>query len=145
MAQNDCIFCKIANNQIPSATVYEDDEVIAFLDIAPLTRGHTLVIPKKHYSNIHEIPYNELESLIRRVKLLSDSIKTSLNADGINIFQNNGVAAGQIVFHIHFHVVPRYKGDHLEMANWKRVNYDSDEEKKMIVEKIKKKLNELII
>ncbi|MCX8166603.1 MAG: HIT family protein [Candidatus Micrarchaeota archaeon] len=141
----DCVFCKIANGLIKSSIVFEDSDTVAFLDISPLTKGHTLVVPKKHYENIHEIPYNELESLIRKVKLLSDSIKASLKADGINIFQNNGRAAGQVVFHIHFHVVPRYNGDHLDMANWKRISYSDENEKNSIASKIRNKVNEIII
>lgn len=136
----NCVFCKIIDKEIPAKIIDEDENTISFLDIAPLNKGHTLVIPKKHYSDIHEIPYEELTVLIKKVKKIADSMKIALGCDGVNVFQNNGSAAGQLVFHIHFHVVPRYKGDHLDMANWRRVKYDSTQEQEEIVKKIKKML-----
>lgn len=136
----DCIFCKIVGKQIPCKLVDESESTLAFLDIAPLNKGHTLVIPKKHYADLHEIPYEDLAGLVRKVKQLAGAMKQSLGCDGVNVFQNNGSAAGQLVFHIHFHVVPRFKGDHLDMSNWRRVKYDSEQEKLDTIKKIRKAL-----
>ncbi len=109
----DCIFCKIVSGEIPSKKVYEDNDIIAFLDINPANQGHTLVIPKKHFESIHDIDDDTLKKLVSVVKLIADRIKNNLNADGINIIQNNGQYAGQLVNHIHFHIIPRFKGDNV--------------------------------
>lgn len=111
---DDCIFCKIITGEIPSVKVYEDDEVLAFLDAAPFSRGHSLVIPKKHFENIYEIDEESLKKVIVSSKNISVKIKNALSADGIRISQSNGVVAGQAVFHIHFHIIPRYQDDGLQ-------------------------------
>ena len=102
-----CIFCKIAQKEAPTNTVYEDEKVVAFMSIQPINVGHTLVIPKKHYENIYEIP--EVTYLYRIVKKLSHAVKKAVNAEGIRIVQNNGEAAGQVIFHLHVHIIPLNK------------------------------------
>lgn len=109
--KNDCIFCAIAAGEIPSFKVYEDGDTIAYLDINPCSKGHTLVIPKAHYPDLAAIPDDALASLIQRVKAVAAKVVPALGADGFNILQNNGSAAGQSVFHVHFHIVPRYAGE----------------------------------
>jgi len=104
-----CIFCKIIKQEIPSYKIYEDQHTYAFLDINPVNKGHTLVIPKKHYKNIYDIPEDQLKHLISTVKKLTPIIKQVTKADGISITQNNESAAGQVVFHIHFHIIPKFK------------------------------------
>ncbi len=106
-----CVFCKIISGQIPSYKVYEDDHVFAFLDIAPVTKGHTLVIPKKHYSNIFELDEKEAGILYERVVMLSKKIKTGLNVENLNVLNNNGPLAYQSVDHYHIHLIPRYDND----------------------------------
>lgn len=110
---NDCLFCKIVSGEIPCYKVYEDKHCLAFLDIRPLNPGHTLVIPKQHSKNILEIDEKTLQEIIIIVKRLSNKIKTVLQCDGINIMINNEPAAGQIVFHTHIHIIPRFKDDGL--------------------------------
>ncbi len=108
-----CIFCKIVRRQAPSSVLYEDDAVLVFLDIRPLNLGHTLVIPKAHYVDIFDIPEKELSQMYKVAKLVSFAIKKATDADGISIIQQNGKAAGQDIFHIHVHVVPRFEGQKL--------------------------------
>ncbi|MCX6802223.1 MAG: HIT family protein [Candidatus Diapherotrites archaeon] len=107
----DCIFCRIAEGKIPSAKIYEGKKVLAFLDIAPVNKGHALVIPKKHYSNISDIPETELKAVAAAAKKVAAALQKSLKPEGINILQSNGRAAGQVVMHFHLHVIPRYEGD----------------------------------
>ncbi|MBN1357491.1 HIT family protein [Candidatus Bathyarchaeota archaeon] len=110
MNKNSCIFCKIANKQAPASRVYEDEKVVAFLDIRPLNEGHTLIIPKTHYENIFDIP-QELNAYLHGItKQVAIAVKKSTNADGISIIQQNGKAANQDVPHLHVHVIPRYNG-----------------------------------
>ncbi len=111
----NCIFCKIINKEIPSKIIYEDDLVIAILDLSQATYGHTLVMPKKHYANIYEIDNDTLAHLIKVVKELAIKLKNKLHADGINILNNNDEAAGQTVMHYHIHILPRYKNDDLNI------------------------------
>lgn len=106
--KNDCVFCAIAAGEIPSFKVYEDDYVLAYLDINPFSKGHTLVIPKEHTTGLTDTSDEVLAVLIARVKKVANIIKSALGCDGFNILQNNGEAAGQTVMHIHFHIIPRY-------------------------------------
>ncbi|MDL4842761.1 HIT family protein [Aquibacillus rhizosphaerae] len=111
-SSNDCLFCKIATGEIPSAKVYEDEDVYAFLDIGQVTKGHTLIIPKTHAKNIYETPSDIAEKLFNRVPKIASAIKETYKPIGLNILNNNEEAAGQSVFHIHIHLIPRYgKGD----------------------------------
>lgn len=112
----NCIFCAIVAGEIPSFKVYEDDLVLAYLDINPFTKGHTLVIPKTHSANLLETDDETLAAVILRVKKIAAHLKEKLGADGFNILQNNGEAAGQTVHHLHFHIVPRYGEATTEIA-----------------------------
>lgn len=111
MDSTDCIFCKIVKNEIPSKKAFENQFNLAFLDIHPISRGHTIVIPKNHYKNIEEIPYDELTRLYKVVKDLSILIHKKFGIDGYNILQNNFEAAGQVINHFHVHIIPRTKRD----------------------------------
>jgi len=113
MFKDSCIFCKIVLKQAPASIIYEDSLVIAFLDIRPLNRGHILVIPKAHYDDIFDIPMDLLGQVHAISQRISPAIKKVTNADGISIIQQNGKAAGQDIFHLHVHVVPRYEGQRL--------------------------------
>ena len=106
--KNDCVFCAIAEAEIPSFKVYEDELVLAYLDINPFTKGHTLVIPKAHSKGLLDTPDETLAAVLARVKKVAAHLKEALPCDGFNILQNNGAAAGQTVMHLHFHIVPRY-------------------------------------
>ena len=108
---NDCLFCKIVKKEIPSKIVYEEDKIIAFLDIFPIAEGHTIVIPKNHYSNIEDIPEAELCELVKGVKKIATIIHKKLNIGGYNILQNNFKPAGQEINHIHIHIIPRSEKD----------------------------------
>lgn len=111
--ENSCIFCKIVRKQAPASLVYEDENVLAFLDIRPLSKGHTLVIPKQHYVTIFEVPEELVAQLHRIVKRVALAVKEATKADGISIIQQNGKAAGQEIFHLHVHVIPRFEGQKL--------------------------------
>ncbi len=133
---SDCIFCKIIAGDIPSYKVYEDNNVLAFLDIAPINYGHTLVIPKKHYANLEEIPEDLLCKVTKAVKKVGKAIKEGLGVNGYNVGENNNPVAGQIVPHIHFHIIPRKENDGLTM--WPQKKY-ADDEAEEVLEKIKNK------
>jgi len=107
----DCIFCKIAAKEAEAEILFENDEVLSFLDINPVNYGHALVIPKKHFDNFLEVPQAKLDGIIKAVQIVSAAVKSSLNPDGINLVVNNGKAAGQSVFHFHFHIIPRFHDD----------------------------------
>ena len=113
----DCVFCQIARGKRPASLIYEDERVMAFLDARPVTEGHTLVIPKKHYENILEIPDSELAEVYRIVKKVAFAVSKSEKADGIRIVQNNGRAANQVIFHFHVHVVPAHEGHEPKRSN----------------------------
>lgn len=108
-----CIFCKIVRKQAPASIIYEDEAVIAFVDIRPLNEGHALVIPKKHYIDIFDIPEDKLSQVYNVAKQVSAAVKKATNSDGISIIQQSGKAAGQDIFHFHVHVVPRFEGQKL--------------------------------
>ncbi|HEL1612015.1 TPA: HIT family protein [Streptococcus suis] len=105
---SDCIFCKIVAGEIPASKVYEDDQVLAFLDITQVTKGHTLVIPKKHYRNVLEMDAEAAGQLFTAVPAIARQLKEKLGASGLNIVNNNEEAAGQTVFHTHIHLLPRF-------------------------------------
>jgi histidine triad (HIT) family protein len=106
----DCVFCGIARGEGRASRIYEDEHVMAFLDARPVNEGHALVVPRRHYENIFEIPDEELANLFRIVKKVATAIMRSEKADGIRIIQNNGRAAHQLIFHLHVHIIPEYKG-----------------------------------
>jgi len=132
------VFCKIVKKQLPASVVYEDQAVMAFLDIRPLTMGHTLVIPKSHYVDIFDIPEEILVQVYMVTKKVSMPIKEAALADGISIVQQNGKAAGQDIFHLHVHVVPRFEGQRLpnfgELKEVERAKLDEMSER--IMEKL---------
>ncbi|MGN0252055.1 MAG: HIT family protein [Oliverpabstia sp.] len=109
---DNCIFCKIAAGEIPSATLYEDEEFRVILDLGPASKGHALILPKQHYANLYELPDELAEKVIRLAKKMVIAMTKALQCDGFNVVQNNGEAAGQTVFHFHMHLIPRYKEDH---------------------------------
>jgi histidine triad (HIT) family protein len=108
-----CVFCRIANNGSPVSSIYEDDHVMAFLDNRPAGDGHILVIPKKHFETIYNIPDEEITHLFKIVKKVAVAVKETVNPEGLTIIQRNGKAAGQHVLHLHIHIIPRYSGQKL--------------------------------
>ena len=125
-ADPDCIFCKIVAGELPAEKIDEDEHTLAFMDINPATRGHALVIPRKHAKDLHEIEPEELAHVIKAAKRLADRAQPALKADGINLINSCGAAAWQTVFHLHVHVVPRYDDDPLQLP-WVPGPGDEDE------------------
>ena len=122
-----CIFCEIVSGNIPGSVVYEDDQVIAILDLAQVTKGHTLVMPKKHYDNIYDCDPELLSHLIHVVQKLAVELTEKLNAGGCNILSNNNEVAGQSIGHLHFHIIPRYNSDDIDVNFQPKVKYDLSE------------------
>lgn len=137
MRDDNCIFCKIAAGEIPSATLYEDDDFRVILDIEPASKGHALILPKEHYANLYELD----DKLAAKAMVLAKKMVTKLTAilgcDGYNVVQNNGTVAGQTVFHFHMHLIPRYQGDGVKLG-WKQGTL-TDEVKEEILTKIREK------
>lgn len=131
----DCVFCKIIDGEIPSFKVYEDKKTIAFLDANPASKGHTLVVPKKHVETIHDA--GNMEYMWSALVEVSNAVEDAFNPEGLNISQNNGEVAGQEVMHMHFHVTPRYTGDEIEI-DYNREELENGEE---IAEKISEKID----
>lgn len=113
MTHSDCIFCRIAAGEAPCDLVAENEKYMAFLDHQPIGVGHTLVIPKAHYVTLTDVPEPELGDYLKLIQMVAKTLITELDVPGFNLFQNNHAVAGQVVFHVHFHVVPRYQGDGL--------------------------------
>ena len=107
----ECIFCNIVNKKADAEILFEDENIIAFLDIQPINYGHTLVVPKKHYDNFLTVPAEELIHLTKAAQFITGAVKRSVNADGFNVISNNGDSAGQTVYHFHLHIIPRYNED----------------------------------
>jgi len=126
MREDNCIFCKIANGDIPSKTLYEDDECRVILDLGPATKGHALILPKNHYANLFELPENEAEHVMVVAKRMAGRMMEKLQCDGFNLVQNNGETAGQTVFHFHMHLIPRYKWDN-QLIGWKPMQATQEE------------------
>lgn len=126
MNKDDCIFCKIANGEIPSATVYEDSICRVILDVNPANKGHALIIPKEHFDNIYSMDAETAAKIFTIATEVAKAQKAELNPDGLNILQNNGEAAGQTVFHFHMHLVPRYIKDNVTMT-WIPGKADTEE------------------
>lgn len=116
--EENCIFCKILKGDIPSTVVYEDELFKAILDVNPAARGHVIILPKKHAPNIFELPEEETSKIMIVAKKIAGALKKAYSCDGVNILQNNGEAAGQTVFHLHVHVIPRFKEDTVNIG-WK--------------------------
>lgn len=134
----DCLFCKIIAANITAAKIYEDEHFLSFLDINPVNPGHALLMPKGHYENLYDIPDNILSEAGPILKKLAVAIKSAVSADGINIGMNNDIAAGQEIFHAHFHIIPRFSDDGYEM--WHGKPYAEESIKNQIAEKIKSRL-----
>lgn len=111
MKDENCIFCKLANGEIPTATLYEDESFRVILDASPASKGHALILPKEHYANLYELDDAVAAKVLPLAKKLITKLTEILGCDGYNIVQNNGETAGQTVFHYHMHLIPRYKGD----------------------------------
>ncbi|HEY5621126.1 MAG TPA: HIT family protein [Pontiella sp.] len=136
---NDCIFCRIVNKEIPATVIHEDDEVMVFMDIGPIIKGHALVIPRKHYDPVGETPDALVAKLHITAKKIAAAQMNALGADGVNIMQNNGTAAGQEVPHFHIHVIPRFNEDGHHW-NWNAKKYDDFEEMRELADKMQNAL-----
>jgi histidine triad (HIT) family protein len=108
---DDCVFCKIIDKTQPASIIYEDDDVVVFLDTRPVRSGHCLVVPKEHYVNILDTPQDVVSKLFMAVQRTAKAVQKVTGADGISVFQNNGRSALQVIFHVHVHVVPRFEND----------------------------------
>ena len=133
---SDCIFCKIAAGEIPSTALYEDDKVKVIFDAGPATLGHALVLPKTHAANLFELPEEYGEKIFAIAKKCGKAIKETYNYDGLNVLQNNGEAAGQTVFHLHVHLIPRMNDDKINI-NWQQGESTDGE---TVAEEIKKNI-----
>jgi histidine triad (HIT) family protein len=111
MSKNDCLFCKMVTGQIPVTKIYEDEDVLAFLDIGPISDGHTLVIPKQHFEKLHDCPTEILSKVSSQLGKIAGAVAAAMNSDGYNVLCNNGKAAGQLIEHLHFHIIARNSGD----------------------------------
>ncbi len=135
MKKDDCIFCKIAAGEIPSRKIYEDKDLIAIMDLNPTSKGHSLIIPKEHCTNIYDIDEDIAAKVMKTAKKLATKMTVALNCDGFNLLQNNGETAGQTMFHFHMHLIPRYKDADNNMLKFTSVSF-SDEEMDSIREQI---------
>ena len=135
MNKDDCIFCKIAAGEIPSRKIYEDSDLIAIMDLNPTSKGHSLIIPKEHCTNIYDIDEDIAAKVMKTAKKLATKMTVALNCDGFNLLQNNGETAGQTMFHFHMHLIPRYKDADNNMLKFTSVSF-SDEEMDAIRDQI---------
>lgn len=124
--KDDCIFCKITNGEIPSATIMENEDFRVILDVSPATRGHALIIPKDHFENIFDLDEAIAAKLFVTAKSVAAAMRTALKCEGLNIVQNNGEIAGQTVHHFHLHLIPRYNDDQMNM-DWKHLEVDQNQ------------------
>jgi len=138
MSTDDCLFCKMVAGQIPVTKIYEDEVVLAFLDIGPISDGHTLVIPKQHFEKLHDCPSEFLGLVVSRLGKIAGAVNAAMNSDGYNVLCNNGRAAGQLIEHLHFHIIVRNTGDGL-FSQWPAYEYEQGKIE-VIAEKIRKYL-----
>ena len=138
MGKDNCIFCKIVAGEIPSAKIYEDGAVLAFLDVGPVSDGHTLVIPKLHFEKLHECPVEILSCVASCFGKVAKAVVAATGCDGYNVLCNNGRAAGQLVEHLHFHIIPRHNNDGV-FSKWPSYKYEQGQIES-IAERIKKNL-----
>ena len=131
MKKDDCIFCKLANGVIPTNSLYEDDVVKVIFDAGPASSGHVLILPKEHFDNVYALDDDTAAHVFQVAVKVAKALKEGLNLEGLNIVQNNGEIAGQTVFHFHMHIIPRYKGDTVNVG-WKPGEVTDEE-----IEKIK--------
>ncbi|SEW38609.1 HIT family protein [[Clostridium] fimetarium] len=134
MRKDDCIFCRLANGDIPTNALYEDDIVKAIFDLSPASMGHIIILPKEHFDNLYSIDEETAAHVFKVATRLAKAIKEALNCDGMNILQNNGEIAGQTVFHFHMHIIPRYLGDNVKFS-WNQGKISEDE-----IKDLKKKI-----
>lgn len=136
MKKDDCIFCKIANGDIPSTTIYNDEDFRVILDLAPATRGHALILPKEHADNLYGLSDEKAGAVMKLARKMAIQMKDKLCADGFNLVQNNGEEAGQTVFHFHMHLIPRYKDDnqHILLRPGESTQVELEEIRNLIVE-----------
>jgi len=135
--ENDCVFCKIVNGEIPFSKVYEDDKILAFLDISPVNKGHVLVIPKKHFETLLDVPDDLLGDIMIAIKKIAKAVIEVAGTDGFNLMQSNKKIAGQVVPHFHMHIIPRIEGDGLK--HWPQGKYEEGE-----MEKFAEKISSLV-
>ena len=134
MKNENCIFCKIANGEIPSKTLYEDDLFRVILDLGPATKGHALILPKEHFANLYELPDDTAAQAMILAKKMAALMKDRLGCDGLNVIQNNGETAGQTVFHFHMHLIPRYEDD------GQKIGWEPGKPKEEELEEIRKRI-----
>ena len=134
MKDSNCIFCKIAGGEIPSATLYEDADFRVIMDISPASKGHALILPKEHYANLYELPDELAAKVLVLAKNMITKLKDIVGCDGYNVLQNNGEVAGQTVFHFHMHLIPRYENDEVNIG-WK-LGTLTDDVKELVVSKM---------
>ena len=128
MKDDNCIFCKLANKDIPTNIIYEDEKFTVIMDASPATKGHALILPKNHAANIYELPDEDAADIFVLAKKLATKMTEVLHCDGLNIVQNNGKVAGQTVFHFHMHLIPRYLNDGNEdKLTWNHADISADE------------------
>ncbi len=140
MIKDDCIFCKLANGVFPTNKIYEDDDFTVILDASPANKGHSLIIPKQHYDCLFRLDDDIAAKVMPLAKKIGAAIKAEVGADGINVVQNNGIAAGQTVFHFHTHVIPRYENDGCGIG-WPQNEPDADEQKEL-AEKLAQRISD---
>ena len=126
MNDTNCIFCKIANGEIPSKTLYEDEDFRVILDLGPASKGHALILPKNHYANLYELPEETAGEVMKLAKRMAAQMTERLGCEGFNLVQNNGELAGQTVFHFHMHLIPRYREDGQKIG-WKPQEVSQEE------------------
>ncbi len=126
MRDDNCIFCKLANGDIPTNSIYEDEDYNVILDMSPATKGHALILPKEHYKNIYDMPEEKAGQAFALASRLAKTMTEKLSADGFNIVQNNNESAGQTVFHFHIHLIPRFNGDN-QNINWQPLSPKAEE------------------
>jgi histidine triad (HIT) family protein len=124
---DDCIFCQIVQKKIPSNIVYEDANFVAFLDIRPANKGHTLVVPKNHIADLFALSEEQVKELFATVRLVAQGIKRAIHSDAFNIIQNNGASAGQVIPHVHIHIIPRSENDGLNLGVFRQGKYEGNE------------------
>jgi histidine triad (HIT) family protein len=133
MKDNNCIFCKLANGDIPTNSIYEDDDFKVILDADPATKGHALILPKNHFANLLEADDDVLAKALPLAKRIANRMKEQLNCAGVNVVQNNGEAAGQTVNHLHIHVIPRYEDDpDKTICGWSHQSFTEAETKEVV-------------
>ena len=133
MSADDCLFCKMVAGQIPITKIYEDEVVLAFLDIGPISDGHTLVIPKQHFEKLHDCPSELLAQVGSRLGKIAGAVAAAMNSEGYNVLCNNGRAAGQLIEHVHFHIIGRNVGDGV-FDRWPSYKYPEGKIEKIAAE-----------